>query len=127
MTSLLPALPKIRFELANMTIPADHRLSLRKLSGPEPSPDGFDRDAERLADPALAMPVSMEGNNLLVAFQSTLSALLLPGFFQQFLGRARDSSGFGSGDETGSVSEKCRSPLRSSMALSIAVDKFSTK
>ena len=84
MTSLLPALPEIGFELANVTIPADHRLSLRKLSGPEPSPHGFDRDAERLADPALAMPVSMEGNNLVVTFESTLSALLLPAFFSSF-------------------------------------------
>ena len=41
-TSLLPTLPQILFELADMTVSADNRLALRKLSGPEPSPDGFD-------------------------------------------------------------------------------------
>jgi hypothetical protein len=81
---LIPALPQILFELADVTIPADHRLALRKLSGPEPSPHGFDRDTERLTNPALAVAVSMQGNNLVVAFESPLSALLLPAFFGSF-------------------------------------------
>jgi len=49
--------------------------------GPEPSPNGFDRNVECLADVTLAVSFGMQGNNLLVAFQPALSALLLPAFF----------------------------------------------
>jgi hypothetical protein len=80
-TTLLPALPQVRFELADMTKPADNRLALRKLPGPEPSPNGFDRNVECLADTTLAMSIGMQGDHFLIAFQSALSTLLLPTFF----------------------------------------------
>ena len=79
--SPLPTRPQILFELADMTISRDNGLALRKLSGPEPSPHSFDRNTEHLADPALTVTIGTQGNNLLVAFEAALAALLLPSFF----------------------------------------------
>jgi len=76
MAALIPALPQILMELADMAAPAGHRLSLGKLTGAQPATNRFALDPDLQADGPLCVSLTMEFQNSLVALMSALAALL---------------------------------------------------